>query len=126
MKTIEEMRSLSTINIKDKIDKIIKDKINIIAYGCEDAVTEGLTIYSDFLFLDLFTFDKKTNLHIGLEVAKYFEEYGYIVSLEVGDTSDLVITIYWGYKIEIPYFSLWHIYDTKHGICKFRKFLSGF
>lgn len=126
MKTIEEMRSLSTINIKDKIDKIIKDKINIIAYGCEDAVTEGLTIYSDFLFLDLFTFDKKTNLYIGLEVAKYFEEYGYIVSLEVGDTSDLVITIYWGYKIEIPYFSLWHIYDTKHGICKFRKFLSGF
>lgn len=48
-----------------------------------------------------------------LEVAKYFEEYGYIVSLEVGDASDLFITIYWGYKIEIPYFSLWHIYDTK-------------
>ena len=126
MKNVEEMGRLSNTNIKDKIDKIIKDKINIIAYGCEDAVTEGLTIYSDFLFLDLFTFDKKTNLYIGLEVAKYFEEYGYIVSLEVGDISDLVITIYWGYKIEIPYFNLWHIYDTKHGICKFRKFLSGF
>lgn len=126
MKTVKEMRSLSTIDIKDKIDKIIKDRIDKITYGCETAATEGLTIYRRFLFLDLFTFDKKTNLYIGLEVAKYFEEYGYIVSLEVGDTSDLVITVYWGYKIEIPYFSLWHIYDTKHGICKFRKFLFGF
>lgn len=126
MKTVEEMRSLSTIDIKNKIDKIIKDRIDKITYGCEAAATEGLTIYGRFLFLDLFTFDKKTNLYIGLEIAKYFEEYGYIVSLEVGDTSDLVITVYWGYKIEIPYFSLWHIYDTKHGICKFGKFLFGF
>lgn len=126
MKTVEEMRTLATTDIKDKIDKIIKDRINKITNGCEAAATEGLTIYKRFLFLDLFTFDKKTNLYIGLEVARYFEEYGYIVSLEVGDTSDLVITIYWGYKIVIPYFSLWHIYDTEHGVCKFRKFLLGF